>query len=278
MAGWNGSDMRGGSTPIKPKVTAKKPSPIRGIVGGGLVCALAIVAYFVFFKDSSVPANSHKEKREGLIKEVAPSMPSTQDVSVAQEVSVANSKTNVTRTAEAKPRKQIYGARERMEEKMRAGAKPLFNHPCESFLAMYAIPGKPVPPVPVTKMLEQDFVNSVADKIEILETDTDEEVQLKEMVAGMKDEVKQWLKDGGTLKGFFAELDKRQQSEVNYRNEAQRLVIESMQNGDGEEAYALWKKYNSHLREKGIMELTIHPKLFQYRDNDPDFQQKGGNQ
>ena len=68
--GWNGSG--GGSTPVKPKVTAKKPSPIRGLIAGGAVVVLAAVAYFAFFSGSEKPQNDEVGKKPAKIKEVTP--------------------------------------------------------------------------------------------------------------------------------------------------------------------------------------------------------------
>ena len=68
--GGNGSG--GGSTPVEPKVPAKKPSPIRGIVAGLLVVAVSAVAYFVFFSGSEEPQKVEKSTKQERIKEVAP--------------------------------------------------------------------------------------------------------------------------------------------------------------------------------------------------------------
>ena len=68
--GWNGSG--GGSTPVKPKVTAKKPSPIRGLVAGAVLVAAVIWAYFAFFAGSERPKTERIEKESGRIKEVKP--------------------------------------------------------------------------------------------------------------------------------------------------------------------------------------------------------------
>ena len=70
--GWNGSG--GGSTPVKPKAAAKKPSPVRGLVAGGVVVVLAVIAYFVFFS-SSEKLQEKSDKGRGPIKEVAPAAP-----------------------------------------------------------------------------------------------------------------------------------------------------------------------------------------------------------
>lgn len=267
---WNGSG--NSAHPQQPARRSSKPKVGHGIIAGLVTVVAALGVWSVFFDKTETVEKEDKGDSSGLIQEVAPSVPP----SAATEEKKAEEKGEETKAAEdngeriakPKPRMQIYGARERMEERMKNGERPLFRHASESFLAMYAVPGVPVPPVPVTKQLEADFLTALTDPIKITDEDSEDEAQMKEMVAGMKDEVKDYIKAGGTLQGFFDELDKRQQSEVNYRNEAQRMVMESLNQGDNDETYALWKKFNSHLREKGIKELSIHPKLRSCLEND----------
>ena len=65
---WNrGSE---GTTPVKAKT--KKPSSIRGIVAGALVCILAIGAYFAFFFGTEKPQEEASEKQPSKIKSVTP--------------------------------------------------------------------------------------------------------------------------------------------------------------------------------------------------------------
>lgn len=75
---WNGSGQRGNSAPIQPKA-AKKPSPIRGLVAGGLVCVLAVGAHFVFFAGSERPQAEKVEEDRGRIKEVTPAAAKKQE-------------------------------------------------------------------------------------------------------------------------------------------------------------------------------------------------------
>ena len=72
MSGWNGSGQKG-ATPQKPKATAKKPSPVRGIIAG-LVIVLVAVAYFVFFSGSEKPQKEKVkvERAPTTIKQVTP--------------------------------------------------------------------------------------------------------------------------------------------------------------------------------------------------------------
>lgn len=75
---WNGSGQRGNSTPVQPKAK-KKPSPIRGLIAGGLVCVLAVGAHFVFFAGSEKPQAEKVEEDRGRIKEVAPAAAKKQE-------------------------------------------------------------------------------------------------------------------------------------------------------------------------------------------------------
>lgn len=84
MSGWNGSD-RKGAAPVQPKVTAKKPSPVRGLIAGGAVVVLAAVAYFAFFSGSEKPQTEKSGKERGRIKEVAPAAAPTNAVPAKPE-------------------------------------------------------------------------------------------------------------------------------------------------------------------------------------------------
>jgi hypothetical protein len=64
---------------VKPKVSAKKPSPIRGLVAGAVLVAAVIWAYFAFFAGSERPKTERIEKDRGRIKEVKPATPKAND-------------------------------------------------------------------------------------------------------------------------------------------------------------------------------------------------------
>ena len=91
--GWNGSDRRGNSTPVKPKGKyppseasfakqsgyrgAKKPSPIRGLVAGAVLVAAVIGCCFAFFSGSDAPSQEAKaSSRPTSIKTAKATLPS----------------------------------------------------------------------------------------------------------------------------------------------------------------------------------------------------------
>ena len=242
---------------------------MRGVVAGLVVVALAAVCVVVFMGRGEKPVEK-VEKGRGRIKEVAPAAAPKVAMS---EVDGVNTKTSArpsgAKVAAPKDRRQLRGSAARLEEARRMGIKPIFRHQSESFLAMFAIPGEVVPPVPVHKGLEQDFANALLDPIVIEDGDSDEVIQLKEMVAGMKDEAKAYIKAGGTLEGFYEELFKRQKAEADFRADANALVAKSMaDDGDPELTYKIWKKMNEQLDSKGIKRLPLHPRLMKRRDGE----------
>lgn len=174
------------------------------------------------------------------------------------------------RIAQARPRSQIRGPADRYEQAKKAGLKPKFKHEVESFLAMYAIPGQPVPPPPIDKSMKESFVNSLLEPIKILDSDTDEDIALKEMVQGMKEEMREYIKDGGSVEGYFKQLDERQEAEAAMWSDAHKLVLDEMKE-DEASAYELWKAYNKKLGESGIKPLLLHPRLRKFLPPEEQF-------
>lgn len=198
IMGWNGSG--GGSTPIKPKVTAKKPSPIRGIVAGALVCVLAIGAYFVFFSGSEKAQKEEVKKQPARIKEVKPAAaPKAEPV---KELTDAEK-----RQKEIERYEKIFEGKE-MPKGIKARIYYL-KHPPESSYEV-KVPheylrhhsersiASIVLAEPGTEFLDvlqfgssfnEDFVNALVDKIEIKEDDDEETRRVKEDVTAAKKEI-----------------------------------------------------------------------------------------
>ena len=101
--GWNGSDRRGNSTPVKPKVPAKKPSVVRGVVTGFLVIVLAAIAYFAFFSGSDAPSQEAKaSSRPTSIKTTKATLPSTKP-NAASKVKTVEGGTSTNAIARQQP-------------------------------------------------------------------------------------------------------------------------------------------------------------------------------
>ncbi|MCL1922055.1 MAG: hypothetical protein FWG50_13460, partial [Kiritimatiellaeota bacterium] len=66
---------------------------------------------------------------------------------------------------------------------------------------------------------------------------------------------------GGTVAGFFAELERRQEQEAGLLNEARRILHEIARDGGGEEALAAHRALNEELAAKGIAPLPLPRRL-----------------
>ena len=169
----------------------------------------------------------------------------------------ADGKKDTTREAKTRERGQVWGTAAKFEEAKRLGKKPAFRFVSESYLAMYAIPGETVPPMPRFPNFEEDVKTALVTPIDVLPSDTPEQVHLKEIVAGMKEELRQFIKDGGTISQYYDELERRQEKEANYYSEAFQMVQTESKGEDKDFAFELWKKTNKHLQEQGIKQIPL---------------------
>ena len=148
----------------------------------------------------------------------------------------------------------------RQEEERKHPQKRVFRHTAEAYMAMFLNPAEAVPPPP------DDFTNEqvtqmLVEKIEIdPENDTPDEIRQKEGVQKMKEELKEWIKDGGTFDSYLRELQKRQNIEAGKMFEARRMISEAMEKGNVDEARELYDAINRHFDEQGMPHVNVAPK------------------
>ena len=261
--GWNGSGQKG-TTPVQPKVAVKKPSPIRGLIAGIVVAALAVVAYFVFFLDGEKPQTDKKEKTVARIKEVkpapAPKRATTPDATTVERPVDETPKPTYTGRSptDATPPATIKrGPLQRYQEGLKNG-KRLFENSFDQWLANYAVPGQLVPPFPSEAMPKEAFMKSVADKIVINDDDSPEDRAIKESVSAMREELKKWIKEGGTFEDYIKKIQERQDREAYFVSEANRMLSDDFeQNQDVEGSIALWRKLNEKLVADGLRKAEL---------------------
>ena len=117
------------------------------------------------------------------------------------------------RTAKPRARKRIEGVRELELAKV-------FRHPAEEYLAQFAEPGREVKADrrgEVTAMLEDDLADAIEDEIEIAAGDSPAAVELKRVVAGLKDEAATLLASGKGIAEIRDWFEGRQRMEAEYR-------------------------------------------------------------
>ena len=193
----------------------------------GIGLGLAVLGSMVFFSNSrrdqspatwrqenSATANPpifHREQRRGV-------------ESPAVEVKLG------PRIAKARARKQISGLPLAPDE-LCALFNRVFSHPSESWLARFAQPGVFIPDSKdddIQGVLEDDLVDALEDAIVILPDDSQEIVDVKRIVAGLKEEISLLLTSGKSIPDARKWLEGRQQMESDYR----RTILRRVSNGE----------------------------------------------
>ena len=140
-------------------------------------------------------------------------------------------------------RAQLYGDPVVIGECEACGWTNVFATAFDCILAQYAIPGRTV-----AKSVVHDSVGGGDDltaPIEIAESDLREIAQMKRMVNGMKRELAEYLKDGGSVRGYLKRLDIRQRAERGIFETIQRELLRTKNPGE-------WKTKNAELRDRGL--------------------------
>lgn len=151
-------------------------------------------------------------------------------------------------------RRQIWGDDVIVDSATRTNWRDVFNNSAECILAMFAQPGKqvkiPAPPAD----LEASFNESLKKPISILDDDLDEYKQVKCIVSGMKQELREYLKDGGTLQQYLGRLVERQNAEISLLSQESKK-LEQASYIKGADVSRIWRETNARLRGMGLPAL-----------------------
>ena len=151
---------------------------------------------------------------------------------------------------DAPERRQVVGDMGVIEKNIRNGWSGVFEHEGERFLASFAIPGVPAGQRNTT---EEELKAALVRKYPAAASDTIEARQIKAMVEGMKQELREYLADGGTIKEYGQALVARQEEELRIYNTAKSAVEAAERSGlVSEELETLWETHNAKLRRMGI--------------------------
>ena len=142
-------------------------------------------------------------------------------------------------------RHQIYGDPAIIDEMSADGFSGVFTNKGERYLAAYAMPGSSTAPS-VSFRSPDELTACLTNKIVFHETDPREVAELKAIVNGIKEELREYMSDGeGTAAMFMRRLEERQEEE--------RLIYRRVQNElEAVNDPALWEERNRSLREMGI--------------------------
>ncbi len=146
---------------------------------------------------------------------------------------------------ESSQRHQIYGDPAVIDDMVSDGFSSVFPNTAERYLAAYAMPGSEVSQT-VRLRSPEELGSCLTNKIVFLADDTREVGELKAIVNGIKDELREYLSDGvGTCASFIRRLEERQDEE--------RLIYRRVKNElDANPDPRVWEDRNRSLREMGI--------------------------
>ena len=278
IMGWNGSGQKG-ATPVQPKVTAKKPSPIRGLIAGGAVVALAVVAYFVFFSGGEKPEGEKAAKERGRIKEVTPAAAPTNKVVKARKPKFPGAPLDWDKPYPPQAywpdgrlkqhSRYVKVITNRVEDMYRSIEEKTFKNPAEVHVALmlnHEPGGMLIGDLTYGKDFVKWFKRSLETPIVIEKDDTPEVVELKKAVIDAKKMLKERMDAGEDVAQIMNDCRKEQKELGLYRQELEKQIREIRKNSNGpmsvKDYQDLISAANTMLENRGcapikIPELTI---------------------
>lgn len=157
-------------------------------------------------------------------------------------------------------RRQILGDSAVIEKGIATGWEDVFELPGERFLASFAIPGA----APAVATISEEELRKALDNSaqrtphSVL---TLEARQIRAMVEGMKDELRDYFADGGTFEKYMKRIVRRQNEEIGYYTRAKAEIEKAvaMKHSDAE-VETLWETRNAQLRCMGIRLVPLPQK------------------
>lgn len=162
-------------------------------------------------------------------------------------------------------RSQIYGDPGILQTCESKEWSNVFEDEGERFLARFAQPGIPVRLAGgAWRKIVADALKANPAPVPVPATDGAEIAKMKRMVNGMKRELAQYVKDGGTVEGYIAEVLQRQSIEekivINFKTEFEKLERDAnAKNRD--EVISKWNVKNVLLRQMGLRTVLIPERI-----------------
>lgn len=163
---------------------------------------------------------------------------------------------DLSNSFDAMTRRQVIGDPAVIDQGVRTGWADVFDLEGDRFLASFAIPGT-IPAVRSTT--EEKLQEAIGRSSSALDSSL-EARQICAIVAGMKEEARQFLADGGTLAQYGRLLVGRQEQEIEYYNRARNEIEIAAQKGNAGALEELWTKRNQTLKKMGIKTVLFPEK------------------
>ena len=258
--------------------SARKPSPLRGLLAGLLVISLAVAAWF-YLLPTLEQVKAKKDKKPSLIAEVAPEIAEpTQEVE-EEPVAVPDDPNWKYEDGRKLPKDAYKDERgvwrhpggQRVYDETapvtthKYKPKVLFKHRSENMIGglLSIRPGSAVAGTEVYnhKAFLEDFLESCKEPVEYLDTDTPQERALKQEVELVKQELLERFRNGEDI----AEILSETRSELQRLGEVSKLMQDEVRNAlrDGslsdEDVEDYVRAANIVLESKGANPISINP-------------------
>lgn len=154
-------------------------------------------------------------------------------------------KNKVARDAMYENRGQLYGDPVLLSALAKENWASVFSDEGDRFLAVYAIPGKPVANHIPSQAVIPSLKNDLSRRVPVDERDHREVAQMKRMVNQMRQELEEYVLAGGTVEKYIKRLGMRQTVEQEIFRMAQKELSRELDED-------VWRAKNESLRSKGL--------------------------
>lgn len=152
-----------------------------------------------------------------------------------------------------RPREQLYGDRAVIAEGVFSEWTGVFKSPLDRFLAAYAQPGSSALPPLLSADEIASFDRELAGGVQYVPGERMEHRQLKNIVAGLRAEMRDHLAAGETVGQYMDFLEERQQEEREFRDKAAATLARVPHS----HLYQAWLGVNARLRERSLQPLPL---------------------
>ena len=259
--------------PAPSTPSARKPSPLRGLLAGLIVIALAVAAWF-YLLPTLEQVKAKKSKKPSLIAEVAPEIaePTQEEeegemkpesvVNLSDEASrVAAFERQRAAMAKKLGRKKVHNV---VTNTMNVAEKPVYKNATEQIMLMVFGTEVGDMPLPLPDIPERDLnrlTEILISKDEISDDDSEDDQLDKEILAEAKLEMGKFIKAGGNPKDFFPYYHNQLELAYRERTDSKKLVLETARAGDVDLARQMLHEFNNRLEQKGIKPISISDRI-----------------
>ena len=241
--------------------SARKPSPLRGLLAGLLVISLAVAAWF-YLLPTLEHVKAKKSKKPALIAEVAPEIAEPRDNSPENAAKGRSTSTAATTAATESNSLLPDSAASASAEPPKP--HPIFKTPTDQliWLAVFASNGASVPPLPRIERSDTDrFIESLSEPL-VIEPDDPPHIQsMKEKISDVRKDILEIIMQNPDKELYDILNEHREEfnSNLNLYADAKKEYDDLVAQGDEEAAEIYRVSANAFLEQLGANLIEPDP-------------------